>query len=419
MRHPPARVVILGGGFGGLYATVHLAAADPPRGGVEVTLVSQTNHFTFTPLLSEVVGGNLGREHVAFPYRLLSRKYGFRFLLGRAEGIDPEREIVHTSEGPLPYDYAVVALGARSRYFGNEGVRRHSLPLTSVAEATAIRDRVVANAERAAQERSPAARRRLLTFVVAGAGPAGVEAAGEIWQLLTRILPRYYRLGDAPRMVLVDGNDRILPGWEDGLAVEGLETLRRRGIEVRLETLVTGYDGRVVDLRGPGGDAAIEADTLIWTAGTAPASSPLADSPLPRGERGHLPTDPELRVRGFENVFAVGDIASLVNPRTERPYPPVAPIAISQGVRAAANVENAIVGRPLEAYQAHHAGKVVSLGGGVALVDVLGFHIRGRPAWAAYRAAYLLKVVGLQNKVRTAATLLLNRVFERDLSCIC
>lgn len=422
MTRAPTRIAILGGGFGGLYAATYLSAADFPEGAIEVTLVSETNHFTFTPLLSEVVGGSLGREHVTFPYRMMARRYGFRFLLGRVEGVDPAQGIAYTTGGPLSFDYVVLGLGANPRYFGNEELRHRSMPLTSVAEATAIRDRVLALAERATQERSATARRRLLTFTVAGAGPAGVEAASEIWQLLTTVLPRYYELGDSPRVVIVEGNDRILRGWDAQLAEAGLEALRRRGVELQLESVIKGFDGRTVQLvRSNGADGtedAIEADTLIWTAGTAPASAPLSDSALPRGERGHLSVDPYLRVQGFENIYGVGDVTSLINPRTGRPYPPVAPIAISQGVRAAANVENTIAGRPVEAYQAYHAGKIVSLGGGMALVDLLGFRLTGRPAWAIYRMTYLLKLVGLQNKVRAASTLLLNHVFERDLSCV-
>lgn len=414
----PARVAVLGGGFGGLYAATHLARADLPEGAAEVTLVSETNHFTFTPLLAEVVGGSLGREHVAFPFRILARRHGFRFLLGRVEGIDPGRGFAETSAGPVPFDYAVVGLGARPRYFGNEELRRRSLPLASVSDAAAIRDRVIAGAERAAQSRDPAERRRLLSFVVAGGGPAGVEAASEIHELLTGVLPRYYPLGDTPRVTILEGGERILRGWDQDLAAAGVEVLRRRGLDVRLETLVTGYDGRRVSAEGPEGAFELEAGTLIWTAGTAPASGVLADSPLPRSETGHLPVDEHLRVEGLEHVFAVGDVASLVNPRTGRRYPPVAPIAISQGVRAAANVENAIAGRSPEPYHAHHAGKIVSLGSGTALVDLLGFRITGRPAWALYRTTYLLKVVGLQNKIRTALTLLLNRIFERDLACV-
>ncbi|MFQ5747078.1 MAG: NAD(P)/FAD-dependent oxidoreductase [Gemmatimonadota bacterium] len=417
-RRAPARVLILGGGFGGLYAATYLGAADLPSDAAEVTLVSATNHFTFNPLLAEVVAGSLGQAHVTFPLRVIAERYGFRFVLGRVERIDPAPRRVRTSAGDLLYDYLIVALGATARFFGNEEIERNSLPLTSVPDALAIRNRVLAMAERAAQATDPRARRRCLTFAVAGAGPAGVEVASEIWHLLRHVLPRYYGNADRARVVILEGGERILRGWDGQLAAAGLERLRDRGIEVHLRTRVLGYDGRLVRASNARGAMSLEADTLIWTAGTAPATGPLADSGLSLAATGHLETDEALRVRGRERIFAVGDCASLVNPRTGRPYPPVAPIAISQGVRAAANVENAIMGRQLEPYQAHHAGKIVSLGSGVALADLLGFRLTGRIAWSLYRITYLLKLVGLQNKVRAATTLALNRIFGRNLSCV-
>jgi len=417
-RRAPARVLILGGGFGGLYAATYLAAADLPDGAAEVTLVSATNHFTFNPLLAEVVAGSLDQAHVTFPLRVIAERYGFRFVLGCVEGIDPDGRSVRTSAGELAWDYLIVSLGATPRFFGNQEIARNSLPLTTVRDAIAIRNRVLGMAERAAQTEDPDTRRRLLTFAVAGAGPAGIEATGEIWHLLRHVLPRYYGNDDDARAVILEGGDRILRGWDERLAADGLDTLQARGVEVHLGTRVLGFDGQTVRAENEEGELALEANTLIWTAGTAPATSPLAASGLDLAPTGHLEVDEFLRARGRERIFAVGDIASLVNPRTQRPYPPVAPIAISQGVRAAANVENAILGRPLEPYQAHHAGKIVSLGSGVALVDLLGFRITGRVAWAMYRITYLLKLVGLQNKVRAATTLALNRIFGRNLSCV-
>lgn len=425
MSGTPARVAVLGGGFAGLYSASYLAAAELLGEPPDVTLVSETNHFTFTPLLADVVGGALGREHVTFSHRVMARRRGFRFRLGRVEGLDPDAGTAHTSGGPVPFDYAVLALGAKPRWFGNRELERRSYPLTTVRDAEALRNRVLCQAELAATESSAVRRRRLLTFVVAGGGPAGVEAASEIWDLLTRVLPRYYDLGDAPRVVILDGGDRILRGWDRELARQGLEILRGQGIEVRLGTLVTGYDGEVVRLRPARADASsggevetLAADTLVWTAGVEPATAPLRDSPLPRTDSGHLAVNEYLGVRGHERLFAAGDATRLENPRTGRPYPPVAPIAISQGVRAAGNVENRLAGRPLESYRAHHAGKIVSLGSGTALVDVLGFRIRGVPAWALYRGTYILKMVGLKNKVRAGVTLLLNRLFERDLTAV-
>jgi len=415
-RRAPTRVAVLGGGFGGLYAATYLAAADLPEDSLDITLVSDSNHFTFTPLLAEVVAGNLGQQHVTVPYRVLGRHRGFRFICGRVDGVDARTGTAHTTAGPVRFDYAVVALGARPSYFGDEELRRTTLPFASVADAVAIRNRVLMAAEQAEVETNASRRRRLLTFVVAGAGPAGVEVASEIRHMLSHVLPRYYRLGAEPRVILLDGGDRILRGWDEGLATRGQDELVRRGIDLRLSTRVQAFDGQCVTGRGPDGDVGYETDTLIWTAGTSPVTRSWAEPAAARDSSGHLSVEPTLALPDAENVFAVGDVTRLTNLRTGDPYAPVAPIAISQGVRAAANIENAIAGRPAEPYRAHHAGKIISLGNGVALVDLLGIQVRGRPAWLMYRGAYLLKLVGTKNKLQAGMTLLLNRVFERDLS---
>lgn len=411
------RVAVLGGGFGGLYAASYLAAADLPDDRLDVTLVADRNYFTFTPLLAEVVAGSLGPEHVTFPYRVLSRRRGFRFRLARVTGVDPDRGVAETTSGEIPFDYAVLALGARPRFFGDADLAAKSSPFATVADAVALRHRVLLKAELADAIRDRAERRRKLTFVVAGAGPAGVEVAGEIWHLMDSVLPGYYDLGTGPRVVLVDASERILKGWDEVLSEEGTDELRRRGVEVRLRTTVRGFDGRVVTLDGPEGGSSVDAETLIWTAGIAPRPIPAGPN-VPRAASGHLQVDPLLRLDGSEHTFAVGDAVRLDDPRTGRPYPSAAPIAISQGIRAAANIENSVAGRELHKYRAHHAGKIVSLGGGVALAEVLGFRFGGRAAWALYRATYLLKLVGLKNKFRAAFTLLLNRGFERNLTLI-
>lgn len=415
------RVLVLGGGFGGVYAASYLAASESAREDLDVVLVSDRNHFTFTPLLAEVAGGALGAETVTLPLRVLGAHRGFAFRRGRVEGVDTEACVVETTEGRLSYDYAVIATGAGPAFFGNEEVARHAFPFATVRDAMRIRDRVLEHAERAVESGDEERQRRLLTFVVAGGGPAGVEAASEIWELAHHVLPSYYEFDVSPRIVLAQGDTRILRGWNEGLTEEGLETLRRRGIDVRLGTKVTDFDGRHARVEGADGEEErIDTELLVWTAGTSPTARTYADGsgPLAKAirERGHLQVDDRLRVEGLDNVFAVGDTAHLVDPRTERPYPAVAPIAISQGIRAAGNVENLIAGREMEAYRAHHAGKIVSLGAGVALAEVLGFRVTGTPAWLLYRSSYLLKMVGGKNKVRAGLSLLLNRVFERDLA---
>lgn len=291
MSRAHLRVVVVGGGFGGLYAAAYLGRSELGERGAEITLVDRRNHFTFTPLLAEVAAGLLGREHVTVPYRVLARRHGFGFVLDEARGLDPKGKTLVTANARLPYDYLVLAPGAEPQYFGNDALRRASLPFTTVDDALAVRGRVIHCLERAVLIRDGEERRRLLTFVVGAAGP-----------------------------------------------------------------------------------------------------------------------------EGSENRFAVGDATTLVDPRSPRPYPRVAPIAISQGVRAAANIENHALGRPLEPYQATHAGKIVSLGDGVALVEILGVPFTGPLAWWLYRVTYLFKLVGTKNKIRVLVALGLNRFFGPDLT---
>ena len=414
MRSRATRIVIVGGGFGGIYAAAYLSRSELVERGLEITLIDRRNYFTFTPLLAEVAAGALGREHVTYPFRVLARRYGVRFIQDSAQELDLDRGLVRTQHTEVSYDYLILATGAEPQYFGNEAIRNGSLPLTSVNCALAVRGKVMNSLERAAHTEDEAERRRLLTFVVAGAGPAGVEVASAIHNLAGEVLGPYYGIRDAAKVILAGADNRILAAFDKDLAREGLSLLRQRGVDVRLNTRITDVAHGVITSEGPGGYEQIQARTLVWTAGMVPAEW-LSKQQLAI-ERRSLKIDQFMRVEGRENVFAIGDVTSLIDERSGLPYPRVAPIAISQGVRAAANIENAVFGRALEPYQAHHAGKIVSLGGGVALVDVLGVQVRGILAWWIYRMAYLLKLVGTKNKIRVLVTLILNRIFEPDLS---
>lgn len=414
MTERAPRIVVAGGGFGGLYAATYLARSELAERGAHITLVDRKTYFTFTPLLAEVAAGTLGREHVTYPYRVLGRRYGFTFRQDTLTGLDASARIVRTEHGALPYDYLVMALGAEPRYFGNEPLRAHSLTLTSVEDALAIRRHVIDCLERADRSADEAQRGRLLTFVVAGAGPAGVEIASEVRHLVNDVLRPYYPDVPSARVILVDAGDRILRAWDPALARAGQDKLIARGIELRLATKIHDAQRGLVVTRSESGDEAIATETLIWTAGTGPAGGVEAWG-LPT-ERGAVRVDPFLRVEGSERIYAVGDVTIARDDRTGAPYPRVAPIAISQGIRAAANVENAAFQRPLEPYHAHHAGKIVSLGDGVALVDLLGIRVTGTLAWWIYRSAYLLKLVGTKNKVRVLTTLAMNRIFEPDVA---
>lgn len=406
------RIVIAGGGFGGLYAALYLARSpDRPR-GMSVKLIDRKNFFTFTPLLTEVASGALGREHVTQPYRVFSAKHDFEFVQADVSVIDPSSKKVVTNVGVIPYDYLVLALGNEPRFFGLDDVERVAMPFLTLRHALALRNRVVGLIERLQHTHDPEVKRAMLSFVVAGGGPAGTEVASELRRLLCDVAPRYYEIDVRPRIVLVEGGSEILSQFDSTLAREGRRILEERGVEVCVGVRVTGYrDGCVLLSNGE----SLRADTVVWTAGVA-ANRAVRESGLPLSEGGGVVVDAHLRVADQPSIFAVGDCSYLVNRRTGHPYPKVAPIAISQGIRAAGNIENEVVGRRLECYEAHYAGKIVSLGAGEALVETLGLRWTGRPAWWLYRLVYLLKLVGARPKFRVATTLALNRLFPPDLT---
>ncbi len=414
MRAAAPHVVVVGGGFGGIYAATYLARSELAANGARITLVDRKNYFTFTPLLAEVAAGALGREDVTYPYRILTRRFGVNFVHDSIAGLDARKNKVFLNERELTFDYLVLATGAEPQYFGNRKLEQASMPFVSVGDALAIRSRVMHSLERAALVNDETEREKLLTFLVAGGGPAGVEIASEIQHLVTGVLPPY--MGEVPpiKVILADGSDRILRGFDETLAREGLDHLGKRGIDVRLNTRIDDVENGVVTAVSPAGTDRIKTDTLIWTAGTAPGKF-VSGLGLPTN-RGAIEVDHFLRVVGSDNIFAIGDVSNLEDPRSAAPFPRVAPIAISQGVRAAANIESHAAGRELEPFHAFHAGKIVSLGCGTALVDILGFHLRGKPAWWTYRMAYLLKLVGTKNKIRVLMRFALNRLFEPDIT---
>jgi len=411
----PARVVIVGGGFGGLYAALTLQKELAGSDLATVTLVDRRNYFTFTPLLPEVAAGTLGRAHVTYPFRFLARGGRFQFVQERVQGFDLETRTVRTENLVVPYDYLVVAVGSVPFFFGNHQLERQSLTLTSVEDALAIRSHVIRLFEQAVVEHDAARRRQMLTIVVAGAGPSGVEIAAELHHLMHTVLLKYYALDPSLiRVLLVDGGDRILVHFARELAEAGRAELGRRGIEVKVGTRVTGATDERVELDD--GKEIIPTRTLIWTGGAAP-SPVLAHLPAAKTRRGAVVVDEFLKIPEHPEVYVIGDGACVLDRRHNRPHPPVAPAAIHQDIRAAGNIVNTLQGRVREPFLYDFTGNIVGLGAGTALVNLLGIKFHGRVGWWVYRLAYLQRLVGVRNKALLILTLWLNAFFDRDISC--
>lgn len=415
MPRKPAKIVIVGGGFGGLYAALTLQKELAGSELAEVTVVDRRNYFTFTPLLPEVAAGTLGRPHVSYPFRFLTRNGGVHFIQGEVRTFDLEARIVQTDRLTIPYDYLVVALGSVPFFFGNRQLEGHGRTLTSVNDALAIRNHVIGLFEQAAVEPDPVRRRRLLTIAVVGAGPSGVETAAELHNLIHSVLLKYYPVDSGlVRILLIDGGERILVHFARDLAEAGRQELARRGIEVRLKTRVSNASDEHVELDG--GTESISTRTLIWTGGVAPNPA-LARLGAAKTRRGAVVVDEFLKIPEHPEVYVIGDGACVLDRRHGRPYPPVAPVAIHEGIRAAGNIVNTLQGRAREPFRFDFTGNIVGLGGRTALVNLLGIKLHGRIAWWIYRAAYLQRLVGLKNKAQVVTTLGLNALFGRDISC--
>ncbi|MCZ7624501.1 MAG: NAD(P)/FAD-dependent oxidoreductase [Candidatus Methylomirabilis sp.] len=414
MTRIPAQIVVLGGGFGGLYAAMTLQRELAGSDVAQVTLVDRRNYFTFTPFLPEVAAGTLGRVHVTYPLRFLAQKGRFCFVQGTVQDFNLAEQTIRTETTTLTYDYLIVSLGGVPSFFGNSHIAAHALTLNSIDDALAIRNHAIRCFEHAVVESDPIRRRQLLTFVVAGAGPCGVEVAAELRHLIRTVLLKYYPVDPSEiRILLVSKGDRILPDFAGELAETGQKTLMKRGIEVRLHTRVTGASMEHVELND---HELIPTRTLIWAAGVT-ANPVLAKLPVPRSPQGGIVVDEFLTIPACPEVYVIGDGASVVDRRQGRPYPALAPVAIRQGIRAAGNILNMLQGRIREPFRFDFTGNIVGLGCGMALVNLLGLKFHGRLGWWFYRMAYLQRLVSFRNKASLTLTLALNAIFGRDISC--
>ena len=373
-----------------------------------MTLVDRANCHLFTPLLYQVATGELPPRAVAYPLRLVTAPAGFTFLQSEVEAIDVEARVVRTADGPLRYDHVVVVPGSVTNDYGIPGVAEHALPMKRLIDAEAARRRILSCFERAAAEPDPAARRRLLTFVIIGAGPVGVELASSLRDLADHTLrPLYPRLdlqGDIT-IVLLDGSDRVLPQMDVRLARLAQRRIERQGIRTVLGALVNEVSRGAVRTKD---GARFDANTIVWAGGVR--TNPLvAATALPQAKDRRLVVDASFRAAGRSDVFSFGDAAFFEH--EGRPLPQLAQVAVLQAPVAAANVVRALRGDPLVAYRHRPKGDLIALGrtdagaqirrfGPVPMGDLV---IGGVPAWTVWRVNYLIQLLGVRNR----ATLLL------------
>jgi NADH:ubiquinone reductase (H+-translocating) len=411
----PARIVILGGGFGGVYTALQLEKTLARRGEAEVTLVNRDNFFLFTPLLHEVAASDLDITNIVNPIRKMLRHV--RFVAAEVESIDLENrrlKIAHGLENhhhTLGYDQLVISLGATTNFFNVPGLQGRALTMKSLGDAINLRNRLIANLEEANFECSAAARRRLLTFLVAGAGFAGVETIAALNDFVRDSLRFYPCLSnDIVRMVLVHAGEVILPECGNPLGRYAERKLRERQVEIKLNCRLIGLSEHLAELSD---GTSLETDTLIWTAGTSP--NPLLATLPCKSERGRIVVDEFLEVPGFPGVWALGDCAMVPDPKTGKPQPPTAQHALREGKVVAQNIAAAIRGAPKKAFSFATLGQLAAIGKRTGVANILGINFSGFIAWWLWRTIYLTKLPRLDKKIRVMLDWTLDLLFSKDL----
>ena len=391
-----ARVVIVGGGFGGLRAAK--ALADAP---VQVTLVDRRNHHLFQPLLYQVATAALSPADIAQPIRSVLRgQPNVEVILAEVDAIDvAAKEVVLDEDaGRLPYDYLILAAGANHAYFGHDEWASDAPGLKTLEDALDIRRRILTSFEEAEREPDPARRKALMTFVVVGGGPTGVEMAGAIAEIARFSLARDFRHIDTrdAKVILIEAGTQLLGAFPDRLSRHALRDLERLGVEVRFGQPVTAIAPDAVTV----GDEIIPANTIVWAAGVQ--ASPLGRSLGVELDRaGRVLVNPDLSIPGHPEIFVIGDMASLKDARG-RPLPGVAQVAMQQGAWAAANILRAIEGKPARAFRYRDLGNMATIGRNSAVADIRGLRLTGFVAWLAWAVVHILNLIGFRNRVLVA-----------------
>ena len=392
-------VVIVGGGFGGL-----LAAQSLKRAPVTVTLIDKNNYHLFQPLLYQVATGGLSPGDIASPLRsVLRRQKNTRVLMGEVTRVDPAQRRLWMGEREIGYDYLVVATGAGHHYFGHDEWAKRAPGLKTISDALEIRNRIFAAFEKAELESGSAARRRLLTFMVVGGGPTGVELAGAVGEIANYTLRHDFRNIDPTqaRIILVEGLGRVLPTYPPHLSARAAKSLGRLGVEVRTGTRVTRIDETVVELAARGRTERVESSVILWAAGVrADGLAPMlvADPETALDPAGRVLVEPDLTAPGHPEIFVIGDLANFRH-QTGSPLPGVAPVAMSQGRYVARAIRRRLSGKPLKPYRYLNKGNLATIGRAAAVADFGFFRFWGFPAWLLWLFVHLMYLVEFDNRL--------------------
>jgi len=420
------KIVVLGGGYGGVECTRKLEGYFVKDNDVEIILISEDNFLLFTPMLPQVAAGMLATRDIVMPIRTIIKKT--TFYEGRIKNIDPYGKVVNlwgTDEKrgiSIHYDFLVVSLGSETNFFGMSDVEKHAYTIKNLNDAMTIRNRAIDMLEQAENESNPILKKSLLTFVIVGGGFAGIETAGEVMDLLLDARKYYPKIKRNEIEVLVlEALPNILPGFSEKLAKFAHNLLTKHGIEIKLKTAVTSFDGYEIKMKKieEKSDAeneieAVQTRTMIWTAGVTPVNT--IKRSMFKTERGKIIVNDFLEVSEFPGVFAIGDCALFIDPNTQRPFAPTAQLAEAQAKVAAYNLHALIRNQDLKKFEYQSRGQMAIIGKRNGVASIFGMNISGIWAWALWRNVYLSKIPRWDKRLRVLLNWTIDLFFDRDIS---
>ncbi|ADV49249.1 NADH dehydrogenase (ubiquinone) [Cellulophaga algicola DSM 14237] len=388
------RIVVIGGGFAGISLVKKLKDLD-----AQIVMIDRHNYHTFQPLLYQVSTSGLEPDSIAYPIRkILKELNNFYFRLAEVQHIDPVKKEITTAIGILSFDYLVIATGTKTNYFNNENIAKNAMPMKTVPQALNIRSLILQNFEKADDTLEVSERKALLNFCIVGAGPTGVELAGALAELKQNVFPKDYKHLDIQEMQihLFEGGPRVLPPMSETASKKATEFLDKLGVQIHLNTIVSDFDGKTVTLKD---GKTLETKNFIWSAGVTGASIKglTEDSLVARLNRYKVNTFNQ--VAGFEDIFAIGDIAYMETVDFPKGHPQVAQPAIQQGENLAKNLKNLLANKPLKAFIYSDKGTMATVGRNKAVVDLKKLKFGGFLAWFIWMFVHLMALVGFRNRV--------------------
>jgi NADH:ubiquinone reductase (H+-translocating) len=387
------RVVIIGGGFGGINLAKKLK--NEP---VDVLLLDKHNYHTFQPLLYQVAMGSIEADSIGFPIRrIFTNQKNFAFNLAEVKTINPEKNTVTTDIGEIAYDYLVIATGADTNYFGNKELEHFTMPMKNIGEALNIRSFMLQNLEKAVIEKDYDEREALLTFVVVGGGPTGVELSGALAELRNHILCKDYPslCEEDMKVYLIEGKPVVLGAMSPAASEAAKKTLTKMGVVISNGVHVKSYDGCKLTVDD---GTVIETRNVFWAAGVmGEVPQGMAQGCIIRGNR--IETDEISRVMGYQNIFAIGDVAAMITPETPNGIPGMAQGAIQTGKHLGKNLLHLINGEPTEPFKYFDKGSLATIGQNKAVADIWKLHFHGFIAWLLWMLVHLMSLVGFSNKL--------------------